>query len=184
MNEGAAVWPLSLRLIHWATAALVLGTLALGVYMVQLVHDPAERFDLTQRHKSVGVAILALTVVRLGVRLVTVAPPPEPASRALLAAAKAAHVTLYVLLLVMVLSGWLMASTTPVRVPTVVFGVFQLPYPLPPDLSAYRFAHAIHVASAIALALLIAVHVAATLVHTLRWHDRTLLRMCWKRRSA
>jgi cytochrome b561 len=180
MNEGAVGWPLSLKLIHWASAALVLGTLALGVYMVQVVHDPAERFDLTQRHKSIGVAILALTVVRLCLRLLTTAPTPEPVSPPLLAAAKAAHIILYGLLLAMVLSGWLMASTTPVRIPTSVFGAFELPYPLAPDLSVYRFAHAIHVVSAIALASLIAVHAAATLVHALLWRDRTLLRMWWK----
>jgi cytochrome b561 len=57
MDEGAAVWPLSLRLIHWASAALVLGALGCGVYMVQLVHDPAERFELTQTHKSIGIAV-------------------------------------------------------------------------------------------------------------------------------
>jgi cytochrome b561 len=49
----------------------------------------------------------------------------------------------------MPLSGWLMASTTPVRVPTFVFGLFELPYPLALDFATYRFARAIHVASAI-----------------------------------
>ena len=39
----------------------------------------------------------------------------------------------------MPLSGWLMATTTPVRVPTIVFGLFALPYPLAPDLAIYRF---------------------------------------------
>jgi hypothetical protein len=47
----------------------------------------------------------------------------------------------------MPLSGWLMASTTPVRVPTFVFGLFELPYPLALDFATYRFARAIHVAS-------------------------------------
>jgi cytochrome b561 len=36
MDEGAAVWPLSLRLIHWVSAALVLGALGCGVYMAVL----------------------------------------------------------------------------------------------------------------------------------------------------
>jgi cytochrome b561 len=48
----------------------------------------------------------------------------------------------------------------------------------------YRVAHAIHLASAIALAALIAVHVAAALIHALLWRDRTLVRMLWRPNSA
>jgi cytochrome b561 len=179
MNEGAAAWPLALRLLHWVGAALVFAALGLGVTMVQLVHDPAERFELTQTHKSIGVTVLALTVARLCLRVLMTAPAPEPAAPVLLAAAKAAHIALYALLVLMPLSGWLMVTTTPVRVPTVVFGLLRLPYPLAPDLPIYRAAHAIHVASAILLALLIALHVAAALIHALVWRDRTLVRM-WR----
>ena len=183
MNEGDAAWPRALRLIHWVSAALVLGMLGLGVYMVQLVHDPGRRFELTQTHKSIGVAVLALTVARLCLRIITTAPRPEPAAPSLLIAAKAAHVALYGLLVAMPLSGWLMVTTTPVRVPTFVFGLFALPYPLTPDLPTYRLAHAVHVASAVLLAALIVLHVAAAVVHVLFWRDRTLKRMLWEQRS-
>jgi len=182
MNKTAA-WPVALRLIHWLSAALVLGMLALGTIMVQLVADPAQRFDLTQTHKSFGIAVLALTVARLCLRLCSVAPPAEPASRSLLIAAKATHIGLYALLLLMPLSGWLMVSTTPVRVPTEVFGLFTLPYPLAPDIVLYRIAHAIHVGLAIVLAGLIALHLGAALLHALWWRDRTLARM-WRARRA
>jgi len=78
MDESASGWPLSLRLLHWASAAVVLAALGLGATMVQLVHDPAARFELTQTHKSIGVAVLALTAVRLCRRILTAAPNPEP----------------------------------------------------------------------------------------------------------
>ena len=65
-----------------------------------------------------------------------------PASRSVTIVAKAAHVTLYVLLLLLPLSGWLMVTSTPVRVPTIVFGLFELPYPLAPDIARFRLAHA------------------------------------------
>jgi len=178
MNEVAA-WPAALRLLHWLSAALVLGMLTLGTVMVQLVQDPARRFDLTQTHKSVGIVVLALSVARLCLRLFSAAPPPEPASRPLLIAAKTAHIGLYALLLLMPLSGWLMVSTTPVRVPTAVFSVFVLPYPLAPDLALYRVAHALHVGLGIALAGLIALHIGAALLHAWWWRDRTLRRM-WR----
>ena len=182
MNDRALAWPLSVRLLHWASAALVFGLLGLGVYMVQFVHDAGHRFALTQTHKSLGVSVLALTLVRLCVRVGAMAPKPEPAPQLVRIAAKAAHVGLYVLLLAMPLSGWLMTTTTPVRVPTVVFGLFELPYPLAPDLPTYRLARTIHVASALALAALVVLHVVAALVHARVWRDTTVERM-WRKPS-
>jgi cytochrome b561 len=182
MNEGAAAWPLSLRIIHWASAALTIGMLGLGAWMVELVQDPARRFDLTQTHKSIGVAVLALSVARLCLRLLTASPRPLPAAPPVRLAARAAHVSLYVLLLLLPLSGLLMATTTPIRVPTVVFGLFTLPYPLQPDLPAYKLAHAVHVMAAVVLAMLVVLHVAAALLHALWWRDGVLLRMSWKPR--
>jgi cytochrome b561 len=184
MSDQHGAWPLSVRLFHWLGAALVLGTLALGVYMVQFVDDAARRFELTQTHKSIGIAILAVTIIRLCLRLVTLAPRPELAARFLALTAKFTHWAFYALLVVMPASGWMMTTTTPVRVPTIVFGLFRLPYPLAPNVPVYRVAHAIHLASAIALAALIAVHVAAALIHALLWRDRTLVRMLWRPNSA
>ena len=78
MNDGAGMWPLPLRLIHWISAALVIGALGLGTTMVWFVDDPAARFDLTQTHKSIGITVLALTMLRLCLRIATTAPRPEP----------------------------------------------------------------------------------------------------------
>jgi len=176
MNEGK-MWPLPLRLIHWISAALVIAALGLGTYMVWFVDDPAARFDLTQTHKSIGVTVLAFTMLRLCLRIRTTAPEAEPIAPLTQLAAKAAHLGLYVLLVLLPVSGWLMASTTPVRIPTRVFGLFDLPYPLGPDLPVFRFFHAVHVVAAILLAGLVALHVAAALVHAFCWRDRTLRRM-------
>jgi cytochrome b561 len=170
MNERN--WPHALRLVHWVSAVLVIGMLVLGAYMVQLVENPAVRFDLTQTHKSIGVAVLALTVMRLCLRALATAPDHERAP--LFLAAKATHASLYALLLLLPLSGWLMATTTPVRVPTIVLGLFTLPYPLAPDLQTYRLAHAIHVTAAILLALLVFLHSAAALANA--WKGRRRVR--------
>jgi hypothetical protein len=62
------------------------------------------------------------------------------------------------LLLLMPLSGWLMASSTPIRVPTSLFGLLELPYPLTPTLATYQLVHTAHLCLAILLALLIALH--------------------------
>ena len=150
--------------------------------MVQLVRDPGERFKLTQAHKSRGIAVLALKVVRICLRILTTAPKPEPATQLILMPTKT-HIARYALLVLMPFSGWLMATTTPVRVPTFIFGLVELPYPLLPDLPTYRVAHVIHVVSAILLSSLIALHVGAALIHALLWRDRTLVRM-WRKRRA
>ena len=68
----------------------------------------------------------------------------------------------------------------PVRVPTSVFGMFELPYPLAPDVGMFRLARAAHVALAASLASLIVLHIAAATMHALVWRDRTLTRMWWK----
>jgi cytochrome b561 len=177
MNEVTTVWPPWLRLAHWLNAALVIGTLGLGGFMVLAVHSAAMRFELTQMHKSIGVSVLVLTVLRLCLRCLMRAPKPEPASRSVTIVAKAVHVGLYVLLLMLPLCGWLMVTSTPVRVPTAVFGLFELPYPLAPDIARFRVAHAAHIVLAIALAALVVLHVAAAFVHALIWRDRTLARM-------
>jgi cytochrome b561 len=156
--------------VHWLSAALVLAALGLGTIMVKFIPNPAVRFELTQTHKSIGVTILALTVLRLCRRLFSRAPKPEPAARSLLIAVKATHMALYALLVLMPVSGWFMATTTPVRVPTVVFGLFALPYPW--HQTIYRAAHAAHVTLAILLSVLIALHVVAAMVHALIWRDR------------
>src|SRR4051812_15047657 len=177
MNDGAAIWPLPLRLIHWVSAALVIAALGLGTTMVWFVDDPAARFDLTQTHKSIGITVLALTTLRLCLRVAASAPRPEPVAPFLMQAAMATHLALYALLVLLPLSGWLMASTTPVRIPTRVFGLFDLPYPLGSDLAIFRMSHAVHVVAAILLAGLLVLHITAALVHALRWRDRTLRRM-------
>ena len=96
-TASPAFWPLSLRLVHWLSAVLVLAALGLGTIMVQFVPNPAVRFELTQTHKSIGITILALTVLRLCRRLFSRAPKPEPAARSLLIAAKATHLAHYAL---------------------------------------------------------------------------------------
>jgi cytochrome b561 len=180
MNEAPTVWPLSLRLAHWLNAALVVGTLGLGAFMVLVVQGAATRFELTQVHKSLGLFVLALTVVRLAMRCLLRAPKPEPVTRSVAIIAAGVQVGLYVLLLALPASGWLMVTSTPVRIPTVVLGLFELPNPLAPDMLRFRLAHGGHIFLAGVLAALVVVHVTAAFVHALLWRDRTLWRM-WRR---
>jgi cytochrome b561 len=177
MSEVAAAWPLPVRLAHWLNAALVIVALTIGALMVLAVHNAATRFDLTQTHKSVGVSVLVLTLLRLGMRYLFRAPKLDPTARSLAIVGRAVHVGLYVLLLLLPLSGWLMATSTPLRVPTTLFGLFELPYPFAPDIWRFHLAHTAHIALAIALSTLIVLHVAAAFVHAWVWRDRAFIRM-------
>jgi Cytochrome B561 len=174
-------------LLHWTIAAIILGMLALGVVMTELSPGNRLKFVLYQWHKSFGVLVFLLSLVRLGWRLAH-PPPPWPPTMAgweRLAAATT-HGLFYALTLGLPLSGWMLVSASPWNIPTVPFGLFTLPHLSPladhPDKRALAdaFAH-VHTAGALGIALLLVVHVAAALRHHLILGDDVLTRM-WPRR--
>jgi hypothetical protein len=77
------------RLAHWLNAALVIVALAMGALMVLAVQNAATRFDLTQTHKSIGVSVLVLTLLRLGMRCFFRAPKLEPTARSVVGRGRA-----------------------------------------------------------------------------------------------
>jgi len=110
-------------------ALLIIGQAAGGLYMHNLPNNSAIKFDLYQLHKSFGVTILLLTVLRLAWRLGH-KPPPLPAAMAGWEkfAARATHVAFYALLVITPLAGWAMVSVSPTDIPTKIFGVISLPH--------------------------------------------------------
>src|SRR5688500_4587742 len=98
------------QFLHWIIAVLVIGMICVGLYMTGL--DPSPRmFNIYALHKSVGITVLALVVLRLIWRLSNIRPSPLPNHlpwEKFLAAM--AHALLYAALLVMPLSGWVMSS--------------------------------------------------------------------------
>jgi cytochrome b561 len=168
------------RLLHWATALLVVGQWLLGRYMTGLGPEAvAEKFVLYQRHKSLGAVILALTLVRLAWRWFDrERPGPEPGTPPWQRRAAAlTHGLLYLLLLILPLTGFLAAAASPLGIPTVLFGVLPVPHPIGPDAAleaAFALAHRVQ---GWALAALVALHVAAALKHHVIDRDRTLVRM-------
>jgi cytochrome b561 len=97
------------RVLHWLMAIMVLAQLFIGVSMVTTLKP--RYLTLISIPKPLGIAILALAVLRLGVRWRLGAPPlPDDLPRAQALAAKLSHVVLYALLIVMPLVGWGMLS--------------------------------------------------------------------------
>ncbi len=158
--------------------------LASGTAMVFGDLAPALKFRLYQWHKSLGVLLLLAAVLRLGLRLL-VRPPALPASIAGLEAlaAKAAHVALYIFMLAVPLSGWVMVSANVIGIPTIVFGWFQWPHlpGLGPDAGVEGAAKSVHFWLTLGFAGLIAVHVAAVVKHLVFDRENILARMWWGR---
>ncbi len=101
------------RIIHWLMAVLIIGLLAIGIYMTEfLPHDATNRFQIYDLHKSFGVIVLILIFVRIVNRFLKPAPAlPEGLPQIEKFASHAIHILLYILMFAVPLSGYLMSNS-------------------------------------------------------------------------
>jgi cytochrome b561 len=161
--------------LHWIVAALIVAQFALGWTAMDLplgIH----KLSLFARHKSVGMTVLMLAVVRLAWRA-THRPPPLPRDMSPLTAwlARATHVAFYVLLFAMPLSGWLMSSAKNYSVSW--FGLFTWPNLIGQNERAFDGLRALHDRLSWVLLAIAILHVLAALKHHFWDKDEVLLRM-------
>lgn len=184
-RDSAFGWSLPTRLLHWGIAGLIGFQVTVGVWMANFVPDLIDRFRLTQTHKSWGVVVFGLVVVRLLWRTASRwRRPPMPSGMPSwqVHAAAWSHRMLYLLMVVMPLSGWILVSASPlahmVNLRSKVFGRFVLPDPI--GYGSYSIEHAaaaVHILGAIALGMLLVIHVGAALRHQFGARDGVLTRM-------
>ena len=160
--------------LHWLIAAIVVAQVAWGWLMQEIPKSPPGlRADAFNVHKSIGLCIFALMLVRLGWRLAHPPPPLPPMPRWQIRAAKVTHGALYVALFAMPVAGYLgsVFSGYPVK----WFGI-TLPgwYPKAPLLKQWM--SDIHLFTSVVLVSLIALHVVGALRHALR-ADGVMARM-------
>lgn len=161
--------------LHWLIALLIFSTFPLGIYMHDLPFSP-RRLQLISYHKWLGVTIFMLALLRILWRLGHPAPPLPaalPAWQRL--GAVATHHLLYLLLIVIPLSGWLMSSAK--GVPVVYLGLVQLPDLVGRDKVLGELLARVHQGLNLALAALVALHVLAALKHHFLDRDDVLVRM-------
>lgn len=166
--------------MHWLTALLVIGMIAVGVFMTKVAEPFSSlQFTLYQWHKSFGMLILVLAAIRLAWRLTGGDTPPLPAGLAPWErmAAHVTHYGLYALLFFMPLMGWLLVSASDIQVPTLLFTVIPLPHLTGPNHTLHEIAEWGHWLGAIAFIGLIALHVGAALKHHVILRDNVLVRM-------
>lgn len=117
--------------LHWLIALGIIFMLMMGKWMVGAIHDPATKaqaFATYQLHKSLGITILLLSLLRVVWRL-THRPPPEPAMpRWQKVSASAVHGLFYLLILAIPLSGWALVSASPLGLPTILYGLVEWPH--------------------------------------------------------
>ncbi len=161
--------------LHWLMALMLFGLLGLGFYMTGLPLSPT-KLKLFSWHKWLGVTVFLLVWARLAWRLIS-PPPPLPAgmARPLVWLAHAGHAGLYLLMLAIPLSGWLMSSAKGFQ--TVWFGVLPLPDLVARDRGLGTLLENIHLGLNLALIALVLGHVLAALHHQFGKRDGTLYRM-------
>ncbi len=161
--------------IHWLTLLMILGLATAGFLMQELANSPA-KVQVYSLHKSMGLTVLALTVLRLLWRRYAGVPQPEPGTPAWQALmAKLAHGALYLILLAMPISGWLYNSAS--GFPLKWFGLIALPKLSGYDPELKQAALAAHETLFLALAAIVTVHALAALKHHYLNRDNTLRRM-------
>lgn len=160
--------------LHWATAALVVANLLLGLSMVGLPISP-RKLQWYLVHKSIGITIFALTSLRLAWRAMRPHPAPVPMPRWQRRSAAASHGLLYVLLFVIPISGWLYSSATGVQV--VYLGLWPLPDLVARNRALGDVLRLVHVGLNTLLFVTLCVHVAAAVKHHVVDRDAVLARM-------
>jgi cytochrome b561 len=163
------------QLFHWAVAVLIIVQFVLARRADALPLGPA-KIQVLAQHKSVGITILGLMLLRLLWRWINVVPPEPPNVPAWQRiAARISHVALYVLLLVTPVVGWLMSSAR--NFPVSWFGLLTLPDFIAPNKAAYELLHKTHELLAQTLFWLALLHIAAALKHHFIDKDNVLRRM-------
>lgn len=149
------------RWLHWTIAGLILFMVFLGWRL-----DPKDphALGLFFWHKSIGILILLLSLVRIGVRLAYKAPPEPPMPQWQALAAKGLHLLFYVVMIGMPLSGWAMVSTSAREIP--FFGIAWPHLPVPQTHDTHEFFENIHgLVAKLLIYGMIPLHVLAALKH-------------------
>lgn len=169
-------WGSVSQTLHWLIAALILLLGVVGLTMGELPKTP-KYFWVYTAHKSLGLTVLALVIVRLGWRLYAGAPKPVPGTPGWQERiADATHALLYVMIFAIPLSGWLYDSASGLR-PFRWFGLVAVPKLGAPNEHLRDLSHTVHEWGFWLLIAVVLAHAGAAFYHHLFQRDATLARM-------
>ncbi|MFW9079516.1 cytochrome b [Pseudomonas sp. P2757] len=162
--------------MHWGVALVVFGLFALGLWMVGLDYYSTWRKDAPDLHKSIGLVLLGVMVLRVLWRFISPPPPTlQSYSRMTRIGAKFGHGFLYVALFAVMLAGYLISTADGVGIP--VFGLFEVPALVSGLPDQADTAGVIHFYLAWALVIFSGLHALAAMKHHFIDRDATLTRM-------
>ena len=168
-------WSAPAKFFHWLVAALILVQLVLGVAAVTWALSPT-KLNLFVWHKSTGMLILALMGLRLLWRLGHAAPTlPADTPAWERAAARVSHFVLYLLLVALPLSGWVIASAS--GIPFRIFWRIPLPSITEVDKRVADAAASVHFGLLVLFLAVLVVHIGAALRHHYVKRNDVLIRM-------
>lgn len=148
--------------LHWLIAA----ALVFQIVFAESLEGPRgpDLFARYQLHKSVGITILLLSALRLGWRFIAPRPAPVPGPKWAMTLSGLVHFGFYAFMIAAPVTGWVIVSTSKIKVETLLFGSIPWPHlPVPASWSEpAEFLH--HFMPNIAIALLV-LHVAGALRH-------------------
>ncbi|RBP53615.1 YceI family protein [Arenicella xantha] len=169
------------KTLHWLVAGLIVSQYILAK-LSEIAKDNDEilnQLAILANHKSIGITILLLAIVRLVHRLRHTPPPlPQTMPRWQQLASNASHALLYGFLFALPITGWLMSSAKAYSVSW--FNLFPLPDLIAPSETWYSLMHDAHHWLGEALLILAVIHVAAALKHHFFDRDTVLKRMSSK----
>lgn len=167
------------KALHWSGAALMLGLIWLGWYMVDLTYYDKWYNASLHYHKSLGLLVLMLALAKIAWHWRTRAPAPLPSLKPWeRVGAKLMHYVLWGMLLLLPITGYLISTSA--GKPIQLFNWFELPPLVEVDEELRELAIAVHYYLAYAALLLIAAHAGAALKHHFINRDDTLKRMLWR----
>lgn len=162
-------------ILHWVIALALFFQIALGWRMEEMEKGLGQ-FTAFQLHKSVGISILLLSLLRLALRFLKPRPAALPDSKLNHALAAAVHWGFYLVMIGGPLTGWVLVSTAKVKLPTLLFGLVPWPH-LPVPQSWHEVGEAGHGLLGWLTLALLALHVAGAIRHQFLLKEPLLERM-------
>ncbi len=162
--------------LHWLLALMIIGLLCLGFFVLaQMPNTDPRKLDILVWHMSGGMAVLVLMILRLIIRRWSARPAAATTGSPLLdRLAPIAHGSLYVIVFLMIATGWTTGW--------FISGAFQPDGESLPDSFAVLPSFRAHALLATLLAVLIATHIAAALYHQFVLKDALFRRMWFGQR--
>lgn len=155
---------ISSKIIHWIMAIIIIPQLIIGLYMVEiLANDAPYRSTIYSFHKSFGVLVIGLIFYRIINKFINRTPPlPSSLAKWQIICAKLAHYKLYLLMILMPFSGYLMSNSY--GYPVKLFGL-AMPYLAQKDYQMASFYSNCHKYIGYLFLTLVTIHILAAMKH-------------------